>query len=190
MSTRGARAPSTKGTSTRGIAEATGIPWATWTARLDALGARRMSHAGIARHVARELEGVVANPGWWAQAVTVAYEQHTGARHPGQTGDGRFNVSASRTVPGTPEEALARWSAVMARGTEAAGVPFAEEPTTSATEKWRYWRVRLADGTRVSVSVGAKGPGRAAVAVAHAGLASEEGVEPWRTWWKDRLREL
>jgi len=181
---------STRGTSTGGIAAATGIPWETWTARLEELGARRMGHAEIARHVAGQLAGVVANHEWWAQAVTVAYEQHVGARRPGQTGDGRFNVSAGRTVDGSLDEALACWSAVMAGRSDAAGVAFADEPSTSATEKWRYWRVRLADGTRVSVNVGTRGPGRSGVAVAHAGLAAAEDVEPWRAFWKGRLREL
>ena len=186
---------STRGKSTRGITEATGIPWETWTARLDALGARRMSHAQIARHVAEQLTGVVANPGWWAQSVTVAYEQHTGARRPGQTGDGRFNVSAGRTLDGTADELLARWGALM---DGSAGLAHADPPGTSATEKWRYWRVRLADGSRVSVNITAKDtagdttgdPGRCTVSVAHAGLASPADVEHWRAFWRDRLREL
>jgi hypothetical protein len=178
---------STRGTSTRGIVEATGIPWETWTARLDALGARRMGHTQIARHLTEQLTGVVANPEWWAQSVTVAYEQHIGARRPGQAGDGRFNVSAGRTVDGAADDLLARWGALMAGDP---GVACADPPSTSATEKWRYWRARLADGSRVSVNITTKGAGRCTVAVAHAGLASPEDVEPWRAFWKERLRGL
>lgn len=181
---------STRGTSTAGIARATGVPWETWTARLDELGAPAMSHAEIARRVAEQLEGVVENHEWWAQSVTVAYEQHTGVRRPGQAGDGTFGASASRTVAGTPDEALARWAALMAGRTEVGGVAFQQPPTTAATEKWRYWRVRLADGTRVSATIGDKAGGRATVALTHTGLGSAEDVARWRAAWKDLLAAL
>ncbi|MFF0991037.1 hypothetical protein [Kocuria nitroreducens] len=181
---------STRGTSTASIARATGIPWEAWTARLDELGARAMSHAEVARRVAEQLEGTVENPEWWAQSVAVAWEQHTGARRPGQAGDGSFGASASRTVAGTPDEALTRWTALMAGRTAVGGVPFQQPPTTAATEKWRYWRVRLDDGTRVSASIGDKGSGRATVALAHTGLASADDVARWRSTWKDLLAAL
>lgn len=181
---------STRGTSTDGIARATGTPWAVWTARLDELGGRAMTHAEVARRVAEQLEGVVDNHEWWAQAVTVAYEQHTGARRPGQSGDGTFGASASRTVAGTPDEVLARWSAVMAGRAEADGVPFQRPPTTAVTERWRYWRVRLADGTRVAATIGDKGSGRTTIALAHTGLGRADDVERWRAIWKELLAGL
>lgn len=181
---------STRGTSTAGIARATGVPWEVWTRRLDELGARGMEHAELARHVARELHGVVPNHEWWAQAVTVAYEQHTGAREPGQSRDGSFAVSAGRTVPGTREDALERWGALMAESSTVGGVPLDQPPTTSTTGKWCYWRARLADGTRVSVTIGDKAGERATIGVAHTGLGLPEDVERWRAVWRDRLRAL
>lgn len=181
---------STRRTSTAGIARATGIPWETWTARLDELGARTMGHAEVARRVAEQLEGVVENPAWWGQSVAVAWEQHTGARRPGQAGDGSFGASASRTVTGTPDEALARWSSLMAGRTEVGGVPFQQPPSTAATEKWRYWRVRLADGSRVSATIGEKTGGRVTVSLAHTGLASADDVARWRATWKELLAAL
>ncbi|KLU08125.1 hypothetical protein [Kocuria sp. SM24M-10] len=181
---------STRGTSTRGITEATGIPWETWTARLEAHGARRMSHAQIAGHLAEQLDGVVANPGWWAQQITVAYEQHIGARRPGQAGDGSWAVSAGRTVPGTADEVLARWEDLMGGAAEVAGVASEGPPGTSATGTWRYWRVRLVDGSRVTVHLRAKDDDRCTVGVSHTGLASPEDVEHRRAFWKERLREL
>ncbi|MFI7580487.1 hypothetical protein [Kocuria kalidii] len=181
---------STRGTSTDGIARATGTSWAAWTSRLDELGGREMTHAELARAAAEQLEGVVDNHEWWGQAVAVAYEQHTGARRPGQAGDGTFGVNASRTVAGTPDEVLARWGAAMAGRDGAGGVPFQRPPTTAATEKWRYWRVRLADGTRATATIGGKGPGRTTIALAHTGLGSAEDVERWRAVWKELLAGL
>ena len=181
---------STRGTSTQGIARATGIPWETWTARLDALGARQMSHAQIARHVAEQLDGVVENNEWWAQSVTVAYEQHSGVRRPGQAGDGSFGVSTSRTLPGTRDEVLARWCELMAGCSDLDGVLLGQAPTTAVTEKWRYWRARPTDGTRVAVTIGDKGGGRTTIGVSHTGLVSPEDGERWRAYWKDRLNAL
>ena len=54
----------------------TGKTWQEWFALLDAAGARQMDHKSIAAHLDKKL-GV---PGWWAQMVTVAYEQARG-RH-------------------------------------------------------------------------------------------------------------
>jgi Domain of unknown function (DUF4287) len=53
----------------------TGKRWDEWFAVLDRWGAAQRPHAEIARWVGEE-HGV---GGWWAQGVTVAYEQARGA---------------------------------------------------------------------------------------------------------------
>lgn len=97
------------------IAAATGISWTDWVAWLDASDARGMSHPEIAALAqARMSAGTdvdVENAGWWAQSVTVAYEQQIGRRVPGQRQDGTFYVSASRTVQVEPGTAMAVWQA-------------------------------------------------------------------------------
>lgn len=50
---------------------------------------------------------------WWAQGVTVAYEQIIGRRVVGQSCEGDFAASASRTVPGDPDSVRDRWDAFM-----------------------------------------------------------------------------
>jgi len=72
----------------------TGRTWDDWFALLDAWGAAERPHPEIARWVAGE-HGV---GGWWAQGVTVAYEQARGLRAPGQRRGGLFEVNASKTV--------------------------------------------------------------------------------------------
>ncbi|MBM0202161.1 DUF4287 domain-containing protein [Micromonospora sp. NPDC051227] len=54
----------------------TGRGWAEWFALLDAASATGWTHTRIARHLATEHEV----PGWWAQTVTVGYEQARGLR--------------------------------------------------------------------------------------------------------------
>ena len=72
----------------------TGRDWDQWFALLDEWGAAERPHPEIARWIAE----AHAVPGWWAQGVTVAYEQARGRRVPGQRCDGDFSVSASKTV--------------------------------------------------------------------------------------------
>src|SRR5688572_27657477 len=64
---------------------ATGRDWAEWRRVLDAAGARKMSHAEIARMVHDRFAGgdpstssgsvPPHNAGWWSQMVTVGYER-------------------------------------------------------------------------------------------------------------------
>jgi hypothetical protein len=76
-------------------------------------------------------------------------------------------------------------------------VPFAGEPAVSRTEKWRYWRVSLADGTRVTVTIGEK-PGGAAtaggpaatLAVTSGRLETREAAARWKAFWRAYLDEL
>ena len=72
----------------------TGRTWDEWFALLDAWGAVQRPHPEIARWLMEE-HGV---GGWWAQGVTVAYEQARGLRDPGQRRGGLYEANASKTV--------------------------------------------------------------------------------------------
>lgn len=94
------------------VERATGRPRAAWFERLDADGAAAWSHAEIAR---RLVDGYGVD-GWWAQGITVAYEQARGIRRPGQRQDGTFEVGVSRMLALDPVEALRRVAAVVEAG--------------------------------------------------------------------------
>ncbi|HZA84964.1 MAG TPA: DUF4287 domain-containing protein, partial [Actinomycetes bacterium] len=72
----------------------TGRGWDEWFDLLDTWGAVRRPHPEIARWLVEEH----AVGGWWAQGVTVAYEQARGLRDPGQRRGGLYEVNASKTV--------------------------------------------------------------------------------------------
>ena len=76
------------------LVAATGRTRAEWHALLDAAGAQGWKHPAIAIWL-REAHGV---DGWWAQGITVDFEQTIGRRLPGQTADGTFSVSVTKTV--------------------------------------------------------------------------------------------
>lgn len=176
--------------STAGIEETTGIAWAQWVKLLDDAGAESRTHTEIAALSQQSMPDHVSNAGWWAQGIAIAYAHHRGLRVPGQTSDGKFAASASKTFAGDKDAALNRWMEVVDAHDAFGQVPVEEEPTTSATEKWRYWRVKLADGTRVTVTVSDKAAGRSTVAVQHSKLESAEHIDAWKQVWKDLLNQL
>ncbi len=172
------------------VIKATGKAWTDWFAILDAREARTLPHKEIAR-LLREDYGVAS---WWSQSVTVEYEKHIGRREPGQRQGGEYTTTVSRTLPGTTDEALDRWLSLLPAGAGAPafdGVPFAEEPSISRTEKWRYWRVRLADGAMVTVYISAKPGGDASLLAVETGkLADKAAIGRWKSHWKAFLAGL
>ena len=173
------------------VIAATGKAPGEWFAVLDERGARDLPHKEIAALLRQEY-GV---PSWWSQMVTVEYEKHIGRRVTGQRQDGAHEATATKTVPGTMDEVLDRWLAQVPAAEQGfAGVPFAEEPGISRTDKWRYWRVALADGSRVMVSIAdkpraaARAPGPAStLAVTSAKLATRADADRWKAYWKAYL---
>ena len=177
------------------VMNATGKALGDWFAILDGRDARELPHKDIARLLQDEY-GV---SGWWSQSVTVEYEKHTGRRETGQTQAGDYEATVTRTLPGDMEAVLGRWIAGLPEGATAAfaGVRFAGEPGISRTEKWRYWRVTLTDGTRVTVTISDK-PGGAAkaggpaalLAVTSSKLPARDDGDRWKAFWRRYLAAL
>jgi len=176
----------TKPISTTAIEKGTARSWQDWLAFLEEIGADRLSHKEIAERVAATGDA----SGWWSQSIAVAYEQRIGRRRPGQRSDGTYQASASRTIPGTRDEALVAWSALTGQRKEFDGVAVERGPETSGSADFRYWRCALADGSRVSMTFNDKDDGRAAIGLGHERLASEADVERWRAFWKALLAQL
>ena len=172
------------------VIKATGKTWGDWFALLDERSARSLKHKEIAR-LLTEGYGV---PSWWSQSVSVEYEKHIGRREPGQRQSGEYSTTVSRTLPGTIDQALERWLARLPAGDHEAafdGVPFAAEPSISRTQKWRYWRVPLADGAKVTVHVSAKPGDEAALLAVETGkLGGKADIGRWKAYWRAYLAEI
>lgn len=175
---------------TSSIATSTGRSWEDWVSLLDARSARLLDHTAIARLALELMPTAAPNEEWWAQGVAVAYEQHAGLRVPGQSCSGDFRASASRTLPTDRDGAVAAWRERVGDLTEFRNVPLDGEPSESRTEKWSYWRARLADGSRIAVNATDKQPGKAVLSIEHGGLTSAEEGEQWRAYWKALLKEV
>ena len=167
------------------VTEATGRDWAGWKAHLDEAGAAGMSHAEIARLL--KGEGV---PAWWSQMVTVGYERMIGRREVGQTCAGTFAANASKTFPGDKDEALAAWQNLVGERTDFAGAVAGEEPRVTQSDNWRYWRVDLDNGSKVTVHFSDKAGGKSAIGVNHEKLADADAVAAAKAFWKGLFAEL
>lgn len=166
------------------IEAGTGTPLRTWVERLDGAGGRDLDHAALARLLGERWDV----EDWWAQGVTVAFEQVIGRRVVGQSSEGTFSASASRTLPGDPDAVRDRWDAFMtAARREELGL---SEPALRATETWRYWRTAGADGSRLAVNITAKDEGRSTLAIEHKGIASAEERAAWKAAWTRTLTDF
>jgi uncharacterized protein YndB with AHSA1/START domain len=179
------RAPTTAAISSRVSDEAllrtTGRGYGQWFALLDDWKATERTHAEMAAWLVAE-HGV---GGWWAQTVTVAYEQARGLRVPGQKKDG-FGCSASRTIDVPAERAFA------AVADEAERAPWLEGHAMSVRTSNPPKRLR-ADfdaATRVAFEFTAKGAAKTVVAVEHSKLADAERAAAAKAMWRERLGRL
>lgn len=178
------------------IASATGISWNDWCQLLDQASARTLPHEQIAAlaagHIAAHAPGSSAatNREWWGQGVAVSYEQQIGRRVPGQTSRGDYQVGISKTYTGDLDAALQAWLDLVEGKTSFGSVLVDGEPRISSTEKWRYWRVDLADGSRVGVDIGRKSDQKSTIGINHTRLGSSEQAEEWRGTWRGILAGL
>lgn len=121
---------------------ATGRDHEGWRALLAEAGAESWTHRKTAAWLVEQ--GV--DP-WWAQGITVDFEQAHLGRLPGMKPDGTFTASTTRTVPGGRLDALAAVAEVVAhRYGEAHGQNLA---ASQPVVRWR-----LADGSRLSAAAG------------------------------------
>lgn len=145
---------------------ATGKPRAQWHDLLDGAEANTWKHPQIARWLVEE-HGV---DGWWAQNITVAYEQARGMRLPGQLADGTFSASSSRSFDGTPAELLDEVIDAYSQfsgETPASVRPEAKHPTA----RWK-----LADGSGMLATV-SPGGGKSRVTLTYLRLPSADQLE-------------
>jgi hypothetical protein len=161
----------------------TGRTWDEWFKLLDKWGAKNKRHPEIARWLSEEQQV----DGWWAQSVTVAYEQERGMRAPGQRADGTYSVSASKTVD-VPVEALfealhdeemrEQWLGEFEFNVRTA------RPGKSMTAEWED------TSTRLSLGFYSKGDGRSQIALAHEKIADPQQADELKAFWRDRLGVL
>jgi hypothetical protein len=168
------------------IEKATGKTWAAWLRILKRMDATKLSHTEIAKNIVARGDA----SGWWAQSITVAYEQHIGRRAPGQQSDGGFTGSVTCTLDAAPADVHAKWLAMVAGKSGFAGVQCRSAPTVTRTPKRLYWRCKLSDGSNAAVSFEAKAKSKTLVTVAHHKLESADKIPGTKVYWRNMLQGL
>ncbi|MEH0985801.1 DUF4287 domain-containing protein [Micromonospora sp. CPCC 205556] len=165
------------------IRERTGRSWDEWFTLLDEWGGTQRTHTEIARWLVTAHEV----PGWWAQALTVGYEQARGLRAPGQRRDGRWEAGGSRTVA-VPVQRL--FEAFADETLRRRWLPDVEIRVRTATAP-KTFRADWAGGpTRIVAGFTPKGEAKAQVAVVHEKLADAEEAARLKGYWRERLAAL
>jgi hypothetical protein len=179
----------TKPSNFAAIEKTTGKTWEEWVKYLEGIGAKDLPHKDIANHVRNKLKATQENAGWWAQSITVAYEQYIGRRKPGQRSDGTYEVSVTKTRPGTMEDAMKVWLFLIQGKDEFSGIAITIPPTISQTDKRLHWVCGLADGSRVRADT-SESSGKVRLAITHGKLTDQKAMEKWRAYWKTLLAKV
>ena len=161
----------------------TGKTWDEWFGLLDAWGGAERPHPEIARWL-NEQHGV---PGWWAQGVTVAYEQARGLRAPGQRRGGQFEINASKTVAVPVERLYEAFAdpALRERWLPGAAVEVrTARPAKSIRASWD-------DGsTRLAIAFTARGESKSQVALIHERVPDAGTADKLKAFWRERMAAL
>jgi uncharacterized protein YndB with AHSA1/START domain len=165
------------------VRKATGRERQEWFALLDAWGGARHEHREIAAWLMSE-HGVGS---WWAQTLTVDYEQARGLRPPGGSRDGTFAVNVSKTVAVPVERLFEAFVGARLRQRWLPGVVMRErtsQPGRTARFDWETGE------TRVYVDFAAKGQAKSRVALVHERLPDAEAAVKMKAYWRERLAAL
>jgi hypothetical protein len=161
----------------------TGRAWDEWFALLDAWGAAERPHPEIARWLGEE-HGV---GGWWAQGVTVAYEQARGLRAPRQRRGGLFEVNATKTVA-VPVDRL--YEAFADPALRERWLPGAAVEVRNA-RPGKSIRANWDDGsTRLVIAFTARGEAKSQVALVHERVPDAGTADKLKAVWRERMAAL
>lgn len=176
----------TKSTNVEPVERATNRSWTEWMKFMDGIGAKDLDHKSIATEVYKQLEGTIDKPGWWAQAVTVAYEQYIGRRIPGQMTDGKFQTSASKSTQLGMQELMDVWTVFAAKDKEVLSM-ISGEVRVSGTANRINWRVKGLNGSSIIITSEPKANGTATIIATHMGLESAEENQTAKETWQALL---
>ncbi|HEU5180576.1 MAG TPA: hypothetical protein VFW45_07275 [Candidatus Polarisedimenticolia bacterium] len=172
----------TTGMSDEAVFKKTGKTWEEWFAVLDRAGAKQMSHQEVANH----LYTVEKIDGWWSQMVTVGYERERGRRVKHQSAAG-FQVSATRTLPVTPDRLFKSWSDTRARNRWLKGAPLEitkANPGKNIRARWEGGESSL------EIRFVPKGTEKCQVTVDHTRLPDAKAAAKMKKFWGGKLEEL
>lgn len=171
------------------IEQATNTSWDEWLKFLESVKAKDLSHHEIATLVLEHLMGKVDNPGWWAQSITVAYEQYIGKRVPGQSPDGTFQISVSKSTKLSMKELMDAWVDFAERDKSVDRLVKAEV-RVGGTDKRLTWRTKGEDKMTINVISEPKSNGNASIVVQLMGVQTLELSKQAKEEWAEIINQF
>ena len=169
-------------TSSEAVKSRTGRDWKEWIRILDQEHGDTLGHKAIAELLYEKY----SVPGWWAQMVTVGYEQVRGLRVKHQRPDG-FEISVTRMIGASASRVFSAWRDPKQRSRWLPDVAL----TIHKSTPHKSMRITWSDGTKcISVGFLTKGPGKTQVALQHGRLASAALAHKMKAFWGVRLDAL
>ena len=163
--------------------KSTGKTWKQWMEVFKRIKAKGLAHKEIAELLVSDYEV----SGWWAQSLTVRFEQETGKRVPGERSDGSFYVTVSMTIEGDVDSVFDKWINKFSTYSSFNKIKTIDSPVTSVTPKWRYWKIKLGDRSKLNINFARKSDNKTLVQVNQENLSGTDQIEKWRTYWKKEL---
>jgi hypothetical protein len=121
--------------------------------------------------------------------VTVAYEQYTGHRVPGQRPDGTFQTSVSKSTKLGMQPLMDQWVDFALKDDGVLSL-IASDPRVSGTEKRITWRARAHDGSEIRVTSEPKKDGTASIVAVQMGLQTNELNSEAKSNWTSILQRF
>lgn len=181
-----ASGPTHNGIGDEAVRNATGKGWADWLAILDEAGAKALDHQGIVA-ILREQHQV---GDWWAQMVTVGYEQARGMREKNQTPAG-YQASMSKTIAAPVSRLYKAWADEAERAKWLGDVPVEVRVANEDKNIRLTWlKDGPEQGTSVEVGFFAKDGMRGMVQVQQNKLEDAAAVARVRAFWSVKLETL
>ena len=166
-----------------GVEAKTGRTWESWFALLDEWGATGRKHPEVVRWLTGELDV----DGWWAQSVTVAYEQARGMRAPGQRADGMYAVSASKTVSAPVDELFRAFADESLRSRWLGDHELTVRTTRPGVSITAVWE---GGPTRLTIAFIDKGETKSTIALDHGKIETAREADELKAFWREALVAL
>jgi hypothetical protein len=171
----------TKASNIASIEKSTGKQWDEWLELLNKADAKTLSHLELSKLVEAELQGVVDSPSWWAQSVTVAYEQAIGRRVPGQLANGLFELAVSKAVI-KPRDVLFAQAVEWFEGQSILDGKEYTNPRQTTTPKRSNWRCDFEDGSKFAVTVEGNEE-KSKLVLSHTAVPTQDEANQWKAYW-------
>jgi hypothetical protein len=171
------------GVSDEAVKSRTGKGWKEWFALLNKIGARKMTHKDIAKHL-YETHKI---GGWWSQMVTVGYEQARGLREKHQRAEGHYDISVSRTLKVPVSKVFNAWQDEKARDKWLGETRLVIRSSTVN----KYMHITWIDKkTSLDLNFYPKGQTKSQVVVQHSKLPNAKAAAKMKTYWSKNLDRL